>query len=482
MMIIPFAQGPLSQGDIAPRYDAAVAAASRGADVVEALPGPLVAQLGGLTVELAAVLDQVVTAFLPRFAAETVAPLAGLLEQVIAALAEPLAADAGAGATPNPARSASDAPAALPVRARDATEVRTQGGGAQAAPVFADPLSLFLALTMSQRAGLALPAGMSAAIGSINASLVQAQAATTAAQKGGRPDLDIPQALLARAGNPWSVLVDAYAAAGLRTDAPPSTRSSSDSAALPFFAIGQVPAGTIATLHEALADQAGSDMAAWQLGQRRFVHDLDANDREAVSLFRFGSPNHALLCHDVSAPALAALEPSAFWHALAGTARFAAVLRRAPMLPAGMVLRRGVTDDAAMLRFARTLAIGSIFQELALVAAARFPEFGESTDSFLLRKLSSEIIVARGVRGIEQDRAQAAASESASESGRPPMIALSPDTRFLLAARLTKPDGGVHLIVFAFGAEKLDGGDRAPPAPVSSGPRRRLPRRALPSR
>ena len=91
-----------------------------------------------------------------------------------------------------------------------------------------------------------------------------------------------------------------------------------------------------------------------------------------------------------------------------------------------------------MLRQARSLTLGTVFQELALVAASVFPELGDSAKGFLSRKLSSEIILARGVRGLAIDDG---------------VVALAPETRFVLAGRMRKADDGIHLILLAFGAE-----------------------------
>jgi len=130
--------------------------------------------------------------------------------------------------------------------------------------------------------------------------------------------------------------------------------------------------------------------------------------------------------------------PSLLQRILERVARFEGLFGQCPPLPAGKVLRRGIADDGPMLRQAAGLALGTVFQELALVAASVFPELGDSTQGFLARKLSSEIILARGVRGLAIDEG---------------VVALAPETRFVLAGRMRKAGDGIHLILLAFGAD-----------------------------
>ena len=130
--------------------------------------------------------------------------------------------------------------------------------------------------------------------------------------------------------------------------------------------------------------------------------------------------------------------PGLLQRILEKVARFEGLFGQCPPLPAGKILRRGIADDGPMLRQARGLTLGTVFQELALVAASVFPELGDSAKGFLSRKLSSEIILARGVRGLAIDDG---------------VVALAPETRFVLAGRMRKADDGIHLILLAFGAD-----------------------------
>jgi len=130
--------------------------------------------------------------------------------------------------------------------------------------------------------------------------------------------------------------------------------------------------------------------------------------------------------------------PALLQRILERVARFEGLFGQSPLLPAGKILRRGIADDGPMLRQARSLTLGTVFQELALVAASVFPELGDSAAGFLSRKLSSEIILARGVRGLAIDDG---------------VVALAPETRFVLAGRMRKADDGIHLILLAFGTE-----------------------------
>ena len=202
--------------------------------------------------------------------------------------------------------------------------------------------------------------------------------------------------------------------------------------------LGKLAADSLPLLHETLLPSGRADSALlW-----RDAPAASAAARALIAELEAEIPLYALLGYQPMSEAQAkrlrldgeVLLPRLFGH----VAQLDLLLRDGPVLPPGRVLRRGIADDGAMLRQARALPIGTVFQELAVVSASLFPELGERGAGFLSRKLSSEIILSRGVRGLAM--------------GDGSMI-LAPETRFLLAGRMRKTEGGSHLILFAFGAE-----------------------------
>jgi hypothetical protein len=284
--------------------------------------------------------------------------------------------------------------------------------------------------------------------------------------------IPVPETMLREAADPWAVLVAAYAAIAPpplqgqlifalaggdgRADraGPPSSETApttTPEALLPYFVMGQIAESALPLLEHPLYARYDGLFAREQSANERqalFRESLDEHSARLIDGFAPGSVLDALLrrgqVSEELRERLRGGDIGAGRHLLNDVARFETLLEQSPFLAVGTILRRGITDDAGVIRSAAALPVGVIFQERGLVVGTRFPEFGIHRDGFLSRALSCEIIVARAVRGLTLGHRE---------------TALAPQTRFVLAARMGKPASGLHLIVFAFGREDEPDGD-----------------------